>query len=91
MKNAILSIIFFLIVLSIPYVVDAGIIIEPRYSENQLDWVDPNNETAEFDNHYQSELGLTCENKVFQVYHKGMYLPARKCQLPDGAWFAELL
>lgn len=91
MKNAILSIIFFLIVLSIPYVVDAGIIIEPRYSENQLDWVDPNKEPTEFSDTYISEQGLVCENRVFQVYQKGMYLPARKCQLPDGAWFAELI
>ena len=91
MKNTILTIIFFIILLSVPYVVDAGVVIEPRYSENQLHWVDPNEEPSEFSNHYNSELGLKCQNKVFQVYQNGMYLPARKCQLPDGAWFAELL
>jgi hypothetical protein len=90
-RSLVLSVVFFFIILYIPYCAKAGVIIEPRYTENQLDWVDPNKEPSNFDGYYISEHGLTCQNQVFQVYQNGMYLPARKCQLPDGAWFAELL
>lgn len=90
-KNVILSIIFFVIMLSIPYIVDAGVIVEPRYQSNQLDWIDPNSKSNSFQEFYVSEHGLVCENQIYQIYHLGTYVPARKCQLPDGAWITEQL
>jgi len=69
----------------------AGVVVEPAYDENQLDWVDPNGSTKDFTQFYTSQHGLTCENQIYQIYHLGAYVPARKCQLPDGAWFTEPL
>jgi len=69
----------------------AGVVIEPAYNENQLDWVDPNTAPSTMTETYISQHGLTCKNQIFQIYHMGTYLPARKCQLPDGAWFTEPL
>ena len=91
MKNIVLTVVFFIIVLSIPYIVDAGIVIEPRYQQNQLDWIDPNSQQDIFQEYYISEQGLKCQNQIFQIYHLGTHLPARKCQLPDGAWYIEQL
>lgn len=90
-KNVILSVIFFVTVLSIPYLVEAGVIIEPVYKKNQVDWIDPNKEPYEFSTHYTSEKGLKCENQIYQIYQYGSFVPARRCQLPDGAWFNEIL
>jgi len=88
-KNIVLTMIFFITVLSIPYVVDAGVIVEPRYQSNQLNWIDPNSGQQSFVEYYRSEHGLVCENQIYQIYHLGTYVPARKCQLPDGAWITE--
>ena len=58
----------------------AGVVVEPA-----------NESTKDFKKFYTSQHGLTCENQIYQIYHLGAYVPARKCQLPDGAWFTEPL
>jgi len=85
-KETILSIIFFLILLLIPYIVMAGVVLEPKYSDPQVDWIDPNTLPQNVTDTYTSSNGLTCKNAVFQVYVGDIRMPARKCQLPDGAW-----
>jgi len=90
MKNAILSIIFFIIVLSIPYVVDAGVELEPKYNMPQVDWIDPNSQPIKTQEYYDSEDGLKCLNQIFQINQNGLNLPARKCQMPDGSWYTFL-
>ena len=47
----------------------AGVVVEPAYDENQLDWVDPNESTKDFKKFYTSQHGLTCENQIYQIYH----------------------
>lgn len=86
MRNLTLTVVFFIMVLSIPYIVDAGVLVEKTYQENQQIWIDPNNNVNAFQKYYTAQNGLTCKNQVLQVIHKGLYIPARKCQLPDGSW-----
>lgn len=85
-KSTILSIIFFIILLSIPYMLEAGVVLEPKYTDPQIDWIDPNINPQNITDTYTSSNGLTCKNAVFQVYVGDIQMPARKCQLPDGAW-----
>jgi hypothetical protein len=84
-KNVVLSVIFFITVLSIPYVVDAGVIVKEVKQEPKDKWIDPN-QNKHFGEFFISKNGLICHNSIWQVVQNGMTQPARKCQLPDGAW-----
>ena len=84
-KATVLSIVFFIIMLTIPYVADADIIIEPAYDKPQDVWIDPNNNDYVSDT-FISKHGLVCKNAVWQVNQNTMSQPARKCRLPDGSW-----
>lgn len=90
-KNTIFTVLLFILIITVPYIADAGVELEPKYQENQLDWVDPNFEPYQFNQFYTSESGLKCENQIYQIYHLGAFVPARRCQLPDGAWFNQVL
>ena len=84
-KNVVLSVIFFIIVLMIPYIVDAGVVLDPKNKTPTGSWVDPNNQQIESD-YFVSKDGLLCANRIWQVPVNGVMTPARKCRLPDGAW-----
>jgi len=81
-RNTILSILFFLIILSIPYVLDAGIMLEPKY-QSEPSWVKENQEIGEF---YVAQDGLYCANQIYQVNLNGLYIPSRRCRMPDQSW-----
>lgn len=89
-KNTILSILIFLVMITIPQIVDAGVELEPKYQIPQVDWVDPNAMPINNEKYYQSEDGLTCLNEIYQINQNGLNLPARKCQMPDGSWYTFL-
>ena len=84
-KNTILTIIFFIIVLCIPYILNSGIIVKEVYEAPKDKWLDPNHNNH-FGEYFISKHGLICHNSIWQVTHNGMTQPARKCQLPDGSW-----
>ena len=85
-KATVLSIVFFIIMLTIPYVANAGdIIMEPAYDKPQDVWIDPNNNDYVSDT-FISKHGLVCKNAVWQINQNTMSQPARKCRLPDGSW-----
>jgi hypothetical protein len=84
-KNVVLTVIFFLTVLSIPYIVDAGVVLDPKNQTPSGSWVDPNFNQTQGD-YFVSKDGLLCANKIWQVQVNGVMTPARKCRLPDGAW-----
>lgn len=86
MRNIVLTVVFFILVLSIPYIVDAGVIVKEVYQEPQQDWVDPNQSVNDFGDTYVAQNGLICDNQIYQSLQQGLYIPARKCQLPDGSW-----
>ena len=71
--------------LMIPQFLEAGVSIEPRYQEPQGNWVaqQNNQEIGEF---YVSQDGLYCANQVYQIYQNGMYIPGRRCRMPDQSW-----
>jgi hypothetical protein len=84
-KNVILSLIFFAVVLSVPYVVEGGVVLDPKNQTPSDNWVDPNENTVTGD-FFVSKDGLLCANRVWQVNVNGLIVPSRKCRLPDGAW-----
>ena len=84
-KNIIFTVIFFITVLSIPYIVDAGVVLDPKNQTPSTSWVDPNINQSQGD-YFVSKDGLLCANKIWQVPVNGVMMPARKCKLPDGAW-----
>ena len=84
-KDVVLTVIFFLTVLSIPYIVDAGVVLDPKNHTPSGAWVDPNYQQTEGD-YFVSKDGLLCANRVWQVNINGIMTPSRKCRLPDGAW-----
>ena len=85
MRDIILTAIFFITVLSIPYIVDAGVVLDPKNQTPSKSWVDPNYNQAQGD-YFVSKDGLLCANRIWQVPLNGVMMPARKCKLPDGAW-----
>lgn len=85
MRNFVLTVIFFIIVLSIPYIVDAGIVVKESYAPPPDKWIDPNQENH-FGEYFISKQGLICHNSIWEITQNGMTQPARKCQLPDGSW-----
>ena len=84
-KNIVLTVIFFITVLTIPYIVDAGVVLDPKNQTPSGSWVDPNYDHASGD-YFVSKDGLLCANRVWQVNINGIMTPSRKCRLPDGAW-----
>ena len=84
-KNVILSVIFFIIVLSIPYCVNAGVVLDAKNKTPSGAWVNPNT-TDSVGEYFVSKDGLLCANRVWQVNINGLMTPSRKCRLPDGAW-----
>jgi|TARA_B100000424_G_scaffold195300_1_gene152739 hypothetical protein len=84
-KNVTLSVIFFIIVLMIPYIVDAGVIVKEKQQQPKDKWIDPN-QNNHFGEYFVSKDGLICHNSIWQVVQNGITKPARKCQLPDGSW-----
>ena len=84
-KNIVLCVIFFITVLMIPYVVDAGVVLDPKNKTPSGAWVDPNS-TQSVGEYFVSKDGLLCANRIWQVNINGLMTPSRKCRLPDGAW-----
>lgn len=84
-KNVVLSVIFFITVLTIPYIVDAGVVLDPKNKTPSGAWVDPNT-TDSVGEFYVSKDGLLCSNQIWQVNINGLMVPSRKCRLPDGSW-----
>jgi hypothetical protein len=85
-RSVILSLVFFCIMLTIPYALDAGVVLDPKHEEvKNTDWIDPNTE-SQIGDYFISKDGLLCANRIWQVYVNGVSNPARKCQLPDGSW-----
>lgn len=84
-KNIVLSIVFFIIMLSIPYIVNAGVVLDAKNQTPSGSWVDPNTTQGHGD-FFVSKDGLLCANRVWQVNVDGLMTPSRKCRLLDGAW-----
>ena len=84
-KNIVLCVIFFITVLMIPYVLDAGVVLDPKNKTPSGSWVDPNI-TQSVGEYFVSKDGLLCSNRVWQVNINGLMTPSRKCKLPDGSW-----
>ena len=84
-RNIVLTVIFFITVLTIPYIVDAGVIVKEEYKQPQDKWLDPN-QNNHFGEYFVSKHGLICHNSVWEIAQNGITQPARKCQLPDGSW-----
>lgn len=84
-KNIVLSVIFFITVLTIPYIVDAGVVLDPKNKTPSGSWVDPNT-TDSVGEFYVSKDGLLCSNQIWQVNINGLMVPSRKCRLSDGSW-----
>ena len=75
----------FIALLAITTDTNAGVKLVPKYNEPQVDWIDPNTKAKNIGDTYKSSNGLVCKNAVYQVYVGDVLMPARKCQLPDGA------
>ena len=84
-RSVILSLVFFCIMLTIPYALDAGVIVKEAYKQPQDRWVDPN-QNNHFGEYFVSKHGLICHNSIWEITQNGITQPARKCQLPDGSW-----
>ena len=84
-KNVIRSLLFFAVVLSVPYVVEGGVVLDAKNQTPSGAWVDPNTTVGHGD-FFVSKDGLLCANRVWQVNVNGLMVPSRKCRLPDGAW-----
>ena len=80
------ALLLFIAVVTISTDTKAGVEIIPKYNEPQVDWIDPNTKAKNIGDTYESSNGLQCKNAVYQVYVGDLLVPARKCQLPDGAW-----
>jgi len=84
-RNIIISIVLFVIVLTIPYIANAGVVLDPKNETPSGAWVDPN-ATEGHGDFFVSKDGLLCANRIWQVNVNGLMSPSRKCRLPDGAW-----
>jgi len=84
-KNIIISIVLFIFVLTVPYIVNAGVVLDAKNQTPSGAWVDPNTTVAHGD-FFVSKDGLLCANRVWQVNINGLMTPSRKCRLPNGAW-----
>ena len=84
-KNIALFLLMFMAVLSVPYVLDAGVVVKEVYNYPKDEWLDPN-KNNHFGEYFVSKHGLICHNSIWQVTQNGLTQPARKCQLPDGSW-----
>ena len=84
-RNVIISIVLFVIVLTIPYIANAGVVLDPKNETPSGAWVDPNTTEGHGD-FFVSKDGLLCANRIWQVNVNGLMTPSRKCRLPDGAW-----
>lgn len=84
-RNIVLTVIFFITVLTIPYIVDAGVVLDPKNKTPSGAWVDPNS-TQLVGEYFVSKDGLLCANRIWQVNINGLMTPSRKCRLPDGSW-----
>ena len=84
-KNVVASVALFILVLCVPYVLDAGVVVKEVYKQPQDKWIDPN-QNNHFGEYFMSSNGLICHNSIWEVVQNGVTKPARKCQLPDGSW-----
>ena len=84
-KNVVASVALFILVLFVPYVLDAGVVVKEVYKQSQDKWIDPN-QNNHFGEYFMSSNGLICHNSIWEVMQNGVTKPARKCQLPDGSW-----
>jgi len=80
------ALLFFIALVAIATDTRAGVELVPKYNDPQVDWIDPNTKPRDIGDTYLSPNGLTCKNAVYQIYVGDVLMPARKCQLPDGAW-----
>ena len=57
-RSVILSLVFFCIMLTIPYALDAGVVLDPKHEEvKNTDWIDPNTE-SQIGDYFISKDGL---------------------------------
>jgi hypothetical protein len=86
MKSILFAIVMFVLILSVPYVVNGGVVLDAKNKEVTIkSWTDPNNHQL-IGQYYISKDGLLCANQIWQVTVNGLSTPVRKCRLPDGAW-----
>lgn len=85
-KNIFLCVALFVTVLCVPYVLEAGVVLDAKNKTPvSKSWTDPNYQTATGD-YFISKDGLLCANQIWQVSVNGLMMPTRKCKLPDGSW-----
>ena len=65
-KNIIISIVLFIFVLTVPYMVNAGVVLDAKNQAPSGAWVDPN-ATVGHGDFFVSKDGLLCANRVWQV------------------------
>ena len=85
-KNIIFAVIMFIVILSVPYVMNAGVVLDAKNKTiTSESWTDPNYQESTGD-YFVSKDGLLCANRIWQVSVNGLLVPARKCKLSNGAW-----
>jgi|TARA_A100001391_G_scaffold185656_1_gene154351 hypothetical protein len=85
-KNIIFAVIMFIVILSVPYIMNAGVVLDAKNKTiTSESWTNPNYHEATGD-YFVSKDGLLCANRIWQVPVNGLLVPARKCKLPNGSW-----